>query len=613
MLPDKKANPNRKWKTSKETLLLVEKRSQTWDKLDDEGKKNLKKQISRSARQDYRTHVESIVEEMEQMNSIVKTSEIFRLAKQLTSKGKTTLSTQPSVDENGLPITSTQQQLELWAQFLQNKFSAQPNEPEVVLHAEEEQEVEMPSLEEVESCVKKLKKGKAVGPDGIPVEQFHANDRACRELHDLILTIFESEEVPEELVLGDMMMIYKKKDKNDRANYRALGLLNHSYKVFSMVLLTRIVPYIEPRLSDMQAGFRSGRGCRDNILILMMSIQHLLRDKTAEDESAGVITYIEFVAAFDSINHSYMFESLKLYGVPLKYIRLVNSIYCNAAVRVRHQGIGGCREYSRAIPIRRGAIQGDIPLPVVFLVALDRLLKQHGGLDTNLPITPSLSLSDLEFADDAALANTNSISASERMTVLSENSGESGLQISLPKTKVQHIRKRPIVSPTTEQDIEDLPPEKKFKHECTACGMTYPTNHGLAVHKGRHCKGKKTAKKPSRRGTVADRIVTQLKVEKFQAQLPVVKMGTEDLENVYDQVYLGADIAGDGDQRVAMNHRCNIAWGRFNEHRKVLTTTKLPLELRLRLYAVLIISTMIYGCCAWLLTDDIKRSLRGHP
>ena len=88
-------------------------------------------------------------------------------------------------------------------------------------------------------------------------------------------------------------------------------------------------------------------------------------------------------------------------------------------------------------------------------------------------------------------------------------------------------------------------------------------------------------------------------------------MGTEDLENVYDQVYLGADIAGDGDQRVAMNHRCNIAWGRFNEHRKVLTTTKLPLELRLRLYALLIISTMIYGCCAWLLTDDIKRSLNG--
>ena len=99
------------------------------------------------------------------------------------------------------------------------------------------------------------------------------------------------------------------------------------------------------------------------------------------------------------------------------------------------------------------------------------------------------------------------------MTNLSEKSKESGLEISLPKTKAQHIRKRPLVSPTT--DIEGLPPEKKFKHECTACGMTYPTNHGLAVHKGRHCKGKKRAKKPSRKGTVSDRIIQQMKVEKF--------------------------------------------------------------------------------------------------
>ena len=106
---------------------------------------------------------------------------------------------------------------------------------------------------------------------------------------------------------------------NDRAKYRALRFLKHSYKVFFIVLLTRIVPYIEPRMSDMQAGFRSGRGCRDSILIFMMPFQRLLRDKSPEDESAGVITYRDSI---DSISHSYMLESLKLYGVPLKYIHL---------------------------------------------------------------------------------------------------------------------------------------------------------------------------------------------------------------------------------------------------------------------------------------------------
>ena len=87
------------------------------------------------------------------------------------------------------------------------------------------------------------------------------------------------------------------------------------------------------------------------------------------NETAGILTYIDFVAAFDSIKHSYMLASLKHYGVPLKYIRLVKAIYCSIAVRVRIQEVGGSRSYSRPVPIRRGAIQGDIPSPVVFLVA----------------------------------------------------------------------------------------------------------------------------------------------------------------------------------------------------------------------------------------------------
>ena len=53
-----------------------------------------------------------------------------------------------------------------------------------------------------------------------------------------------------------------------------------------------------------------------------MVIHHLL-ERTEAGECAGVITYIDFVAAFDSIYHSYMLESLKTYGVPLKYISLV--------------------------------------------------------------------------------------------------------------------------------------------------------------------------------------------------------------------------------------------------------------------------------------------------
>ena len=140
--------------------------------------------------------------------------------------------------------------------------------------------------------------------------------------------------------------------------------------------------------------------------------------------------------------------------------------------------------------------------------------------------------------------------------------------------------------------------------------MTYPTQHGLSVHQGRWCKGP-NSKKPSRRGTVADRIITRMKVEEHQKSLPNVMMGDQMLENVYAMVYLGAETAGDGDQQVTFKHRKDIAWGRYNEYRTVLTTTKLPIKLRVRLYSALIVMPMIYGSCAWFLDDKLKQTLNG--
>ena len=577
--------------------------------MSEEKRKQAKKNISRSARNDYRNYVETIVQDIEDANKVGKYSDTFKLAKQLSGKKKSSSCVQPSKDNEGNPIISTEKQLELWAEFLEKKFEKGPEEPEVNLEDPDEEAVPPPTLDETVTCLKKLSRGKAAGPDEIPIEQYQSSDSACRELHNLLVLIFETEQVPEDLVTGDMLMLYKKNERNKRTNYRALGLLNHSYKTFSMVLLVRIVPFIDPLFSDMQAGFHAGRGCRDNILILTMAIYHLL-SRVEADQCAGIITYIDFVAAFDSIYHSYMLESMKRYGVPLKYIRLVAEIYKNASVRVRLQEKGGHRSYSRNIPIRRGAIQGDIPSPVVFLIALDRLLKEHGSLHTGIRITEQLTLSELAFADDAALGNQNTQDASQRITRLSEGAKEAGMEISVPKTKVQHIAHRPKVTATTEEDIANLPTAKKFQYECESCGMTYPTKHGRSVHQGRFCKGP-NSKKPSRKGTVADRIITRMKVEEHQNSLPKVMMGDKELDNTYAMVYLGAEVAGDGDQQVTFKHRRDIAWGKFNEYRTPLTTSKLSINLRIRLYSALVVQTMIYGSSAWLLDTKLKKNLNG--
>ena len=408
-----------------------------------------------------------------------------------------------------------------------------------------------------------------------------------------------------------MLMFYKKKCKNDRKNYRALGLLNHAYKVLSMLLLMYILPFITPKLSEMQAGFRKGRGCRDNILILVMTVHHLL--KSAEQGiSKGVIAYIDFTAAFDTISHSFLLQSLRDYEVPPKYCRLVQAIYQSAAVKVRLQEPGGHRTYSRKVNVRRGVIQGDIPSPVCFLVALDKLLKEHSQLDRGLHLTPTLSIAELAYADDCALPGANAETTTSRLTNLDTHAKSlAGMVISVPKTKAQHVMIQPKMSETTENDITNLPPEKQFKFACDKCGRTFPTNHGLSVHKGRWCKGRRRTKQPSRKGSVADRIIQQVKVEKHQHTLPTTRIGNEELENVYSFVYLGAEVAGDGNPEITMRHRINIAWGRFGEYRHVLTAAKLPVRTRLRLYIALIVYTMTYACGGWLFVDKLKKKLNG--
>ena len=80
----------------------------------------------------------------------------------------------------------------------------------------------------------------------------------------------------------------------------------------------------------------------------------------------------------------------------------------------------------------------------------------------------------------------DTIAASQRLTNLDEKGKTiAGMSISIPKTKCQHIMKKPKVTATTENDIANLPPNLQFSHKCDKCDRSFPTKHGLSVHKGR--------------------------------------------------------------------------------------------------------------------------------
>ena len=71
----------------------------------------------------------------------------------------------------------------------------------------------------------------------------------------------------------------------------------------------------------------------------------------------------------------------------------------------------------------------------------------------------------------------------------------------------------------------------------------------------------KKASKLSWKCTVTDRIIKRMKTVNHQSTLPKVHINQSELENVYSFVYLGAEIAANGDREVSVQHRINVAFG----------------------------------------------------
>jgi hypothetical protein len=92
--------------------------------------------------------------------------------------------------------------------------------------------------------------------DQIPAELVKAGSRTIRcEVHKLIISIWNKEELPEEWKEWIIVHIYKKGDKTECSNYMGVSILPTTYKTVSNILLSRLTPYAEEIIEDHQRGF----------------------------------------------------------------------------------------------------------------------------------------------------------------------------------------------------------------------------------------------------------------------------------------------------------------------------------------------------------------------
>ena len=120
----------------------------------------------------------------------------------------------------------------------------------------------LPTDEELLICLKALRGSKACGLDGVPVEIWRQADSARASLFTLIRKIIREEIVPDDMPLGELVMIFKNKgSSDDPRSFRPISLLNHSYKILAVWLLYRLQPECGSYIPENQGAFRSKRSC----------------------------------------------------------------------------------------------------------------------------------------------------------------------------------------------------------------------------------------------------------------------------------------------------------------------------------------------------------------
>ena len=101
----------------------------------------------------------------------------------------------------------------------------------------------------------------------------------------------------------------KKGNAKECSNYSTIALFSHASKVMLKILQARLQQYVNRELPDVQAGFRKGRGTRDQI-----SNIHWIMEKAREFQKNIYFCFIDYAKAFDCAAHNKLWKILKEMG-----------------------------------------------------------------------------------------------------------------------------------------------------------------------------------------------------------------------------------------------------------------------------------------------------------
>ena len=189
---------------------------------------------------------------------------------------------------------------------------------------------------------------------------------AVKVLHSICQQIWKAQQWPQDWKRSVSIPVSKKGNAKECWNYRIIALILHASKVVLKILQARLQQYVNCELADVQAGFRKGRGTRDQIANIRWIIE-----KAREFQENIYFCVIDYAKAFDRVDHNKLWKILKQMGIPDHLTCLLRNLYTGqeATVRTAHGTIDWFQ-------IRKGVHQGCILSPCLFNFYAEYIMRK---------------------------------------------------------------------------------------------------------------------------------------------------------------------------------------------------------------------------------------------
>ncbi len=361
----------------------------------------------------------------EKNNRMGKTRDLFKKIRD--TKGTFHAKMGSIKDRNGMDLTEAEDIKKRWQEYTEELYKKDLHDPDnhdgVITHLEPD------ILEcEVKWALESITTNKASGGDGIPVELFQIlKDDAVKVLHSICQQIWKTQQWPQDWKRSVFIPISKKGNAKECSNYRTIALISHTSKVMLKILQARLQQYVNHELPDVQAGFRKGRGTRNQIANIRW-----IMEKAREFQKNIYFCFIDYAKAFDCVDHNKLWKILKEMGIPDHLTCLLRNLYAGqeATVRTGH----GTTDWFQ---IGKGVHQGCILSPCLFNFYAEYIMRNAGLEEAQAGIKiAGRNINNLRYADDTTLMAESEEELKSLLMKVKEESEKVGLKLNIQKTKI---------------------------------------------------------------------------------------------------------------------------------------------------------------------------------